>query len=78
MRKELQRMDTWVVYTVGLEAVQGLCSSLHDVYVEDSASCITCQNSVGSVTIIQCACLREKVKDKMERSGTWWGSNFVT
>lgn len=71
-------MDTGVVYMVGLEAARGLCSSLHGVYTEDSASFINCQNSLGSVMIVQCACLREKVRDKMERSGLWRGSDFVT
>lgn len=48
-RKELLHVYTWVAYVAWLEIVQGLCSSLEDVYIEDSTSFIICQNSIGSV-----------------------------
>lgn len=44
-------MHTWVARVASLEAVQGLRSSSEDVYIEDSASFVICQNSIGSVII---------------------------
>lgn len=49
---------------VWLEIVQGLCSSAGGCLHEESTSFVTCQNSIGSVTIVQCDCLRGRVQAK--------------
>lgn len=60
-RKELLHVYTWVTYVAWLEIVQGLRSSLEDVYIEDSTSFIICQNSTGSVGLTGESKMRQHV-----------------